>query len=237
MQPNPHDNRVPRLCGQKEKNKKEEGEKKEGQGKYPSPDQSNMFNDERVYLFVSLEAGGYPWGRRMVSHILKSFVFFLHHQVEPLVFFFLLPNYKLLVILFFFFLTYNFYTMSRVYFTTTFQHNSFPIPTSSIETNDHTGGGYEIGGLHPTSIAALLGKGPDIKPGERFDLKFNVNKKRTSLSLVVFTMKHLPHVEWSSNGGMGTYISPSPSCFLFYLPSLQSHCADCLTITKKDDYH
>lgn len=93
--------------------------------------------------------------------------------------------------------------MSRVYFTATFQHKNLPIPTFSFETNDHTGGGYEIGGLHPSSIAALIGKPPDVKPGERFDLKFNLNKQRTSLSLVVFTTKHLPHVEWSSDGGMG----------------------------------
>lgn len=101
--------------------------------------------------------------------------------------------------------------MSRVYFTATFQHKNLPIPTFSFETNDHTGGGYEIAGLHPTSIAALLGKGPDVKPGERFDLKFNLNKQRTSLSLVVFTTKHLPHVEWSSDGGMGKYLYKSAS--------------------------
>lgn len=93
--------------------------------------------------------------------------------------------------------------MSRVYFTATFQHNNLPIPTFSFETNDHTGGGYEIAGLHPSSIAAILGKPPDVRPGERFDLKFNLNKQRTSMSLVVFTTKHLPHVEWSSDGGLG----------------------------------
>lgn len=49
------------------------------------------------------------------------------------------------------------------------------VPTLSVETNDHTGGGINYGGLHPSSIAALLGKGPDVKKGERFDLKFNVN--------------------------------------------------------------
>lgn len=49
------------------------------------------------------------------------------------------------------------------------------VPTLSVETNDHTGGGINYGGLHPSSIAALLGKGPDVKKGERFDFKFNIN--------------------------------------------------------------
>ncbi|KAJ4424153.1 hypothetical protein N0V82_001201, partial [Gnomoniopsis sp. IMI 355080] len=95
--------------------------------------------------------------------------------------------------------------MSRVYFTASMPHEKFGVglPTLSFETNDHTGGGYDIGGLHPTSIATLFGKGPEVKKGERFDLKFNLNAKRTSLSLVVMTTKHLPHWEWSSDGGAG----------------------------------
>lgn len=94
--------------------------------------------------------------------------------------------------------------MSRVYFTATLQHKAFPgLPTLSVETNDHTGGGYAVAGLHPSSIAALLGRPPDVQPGERFDFKCNVNKAWTSVALVVFTTKHLPHLEWSSEGGMG----------------------------------
>ncbi|KAG8156415.1 hypothetical protein KVR01_013756 [Diaporthe batatas] len=77
------------------------------------------------------------------------------------------------------------------------------VPTLSVETNDHTGGGVNYGGLHPTSIAALLGKGPEVKKGERFDFKFNINGSRSSAALVVNTTKHLPHVEWSSDGGLG----------------------------------
>lgn len=70
--------------------------------------------------------------------------------------------------------------MSRVYFTASMPHEKFGVglPTLSFETNDHTGGGYDIGGLHPTSIATLFGKGPEVKKGERFDLKFNLNAKR-----------------------------------------------------------
>ncbi|CAN8096329.1 unnamed protein product [Discula destructiva] len=95
--------------------------------------------------------------------------------------------------------------MSRVYFTASMPHEKFGIglPTLSFETNDHTGGGYDIGGLHPTSIATLFGKGPEVKKGERFDLKLNLNSKRTSVSVVVMTTKHLPHWEWSSDGGAG----------------------------------
>ncbi|POS75754.1 hypothetical protein DHEL01_v205843 [Diaporthe helianthi] len=78
-----------------------------------------------------------------------------------------------------------------------------PVPTLSVETNDHTGGGINYGGLHPTTIAALLGKGPDVAKGERFDFKFNINGTRSSAALVVNTTKHLPHVEWSSDGGLG----------------------------------
>lgn len=52
------------------------------------------------------------------------------------------------------------------------------LPTFSFETNDHTGGGWEVGGLHPSTIATMIGKGPEITKQERFDLKFNVNRKR-----------------------------------------------------------
>lgn len=120
--------------------------------------------------------------------------------------------------------------MSRIYFTATMPHAKFglALPTLSFETNDHTGGGYDIGGLHPTSIAALFGKGPEIKKGERFDLKFNLNAKRyivpprpiayyvwsgkltqrrTAFALVVNTTKHLPHWEWSSDGGAGKFLA------------------------------
>lgn len=92
--------------------------------------------------------------------------------------------------------------MSRVYLTASKKHNSL-LPTFSIETADHTGGGYTVGGLHPSSLATLLGKGPEVKKGERFDIKANLDSQRTSLSLVVNTSKHLPHLEWSSDGGIG----------------------------------
>jgi len=95
--------------------------------------------------------------------------------------------------------------MSRVYLTATLSHNSLglALPTLSIATSDHTGGGYSVGGLHPSSLAALTGRGPEVKKGERFDVKVNCNKQRSSLSLVVATGKHLPHLEWSSDGGLG----------------------------------
>lgn len=68
--------------------------------------------------------------------------------------------------------------MSRLYVTASMPHKNWAglaVPTLSIETNDHTGGGINYGGLHPSSIAALLGKGPDVKKGDRFDFKFNIN--------------------------------------------------------------
>lgn len=68
--------------------------------------------------------------------------------------------------------------MSRLYITASMPHKNWSglaVPTLSIETNDHTGGGINYGGLHPSSIAALLGKGPDVKKGERFDFKFNIS--------------------------------------------------------------
>jgi len=70
--------------------------------------------------------------------------------------------------------------MSRVYFTASMPHEKFGIglPVLSFETNDHTGGGYDIAGFHPSSIATLFGKGPEVKKGERFDLKLNINAKR-----------------------------------------------------------
>jgi len=95
--------------------------------------------------------------------------------------------------------------MSRLYVTASMKHTSLGIalPVFSIETADHTGGGYHVKGIHPASLAAFSGHGPEIKKGERFDVKFNVNSQRTSLALVINTTKHLPHLEWSSEGGMG----------------------------------
>jgi hypothetical protein len=95
--------------------------------------------------------------------------------------------------------------MSRVYITASMKHSSLGIslPTLSVETADHTGGGFTVGGLHPSTLAAMTGKGPEVKKGERFDLKANLNAQRTSLALVVNTSKHLPHLEWSSENGMG----------------------------------
>lgn len=99
--------------------------------------------------------------------------------------------------------------MSRLYFTATMKHSSLGIdlPVFSFETADHTGGGYHLQGLHPSSIAALGGKGPELKKQERFDVKFNVNAKRTSLSLIVNTKKHIPHLEWSSESGTGEEVN------------------------------
>lgn len=97
--------------------------------------------------------------------------------------------------------------MSRVYLTANMKHSSLGVslPTFSIDTTDNKGSCFAIGGIHPSSIAALAGKGqgPEIKKGERFDIKANVNTQRTSLSLVVNTSKHLPHLGWSSENGMG----------------------------------
>ncbi|KAL2280961.1 hypothetical protein FJTKL_12103 [Diaporthe vaccinii] len=99
------------------------------------------------------------------------------------------------------------------------------VPTLSIETNDHTGGGINYGGLHPSSIAALLGKGPDVKKGERFDFKFNINGSRSSAALVVNTTKHLPHVEWSSDGGLGKLPLAGATALAskFFLQSSKGH--------------
>lgn len=92
------------------------------------------------------------------------------------------------------------------------KHSSLGVdlPVLSIETADHTGGFYHIKGLHPASIAALGGKGPEIQKQERFDVKCNVNKKRTCVSLIVNTTKHLPHVDWNSDTGAGKrkFLSP-----------------------------
>ncbi|RDW75853.1 hypothetical protein BP5796_06674 [Coleophoma crateriformis] len=95
--------------------------------------------------------------------------------------------------------------MSRVYITASMPHSTFGIamPVFSIESTDHTGGSFAVGGLHPTSIAKMAGKLPEVKKGERFDFKFNINAKRTSVALVVATSKHLPHLDWSSEKGMG----------------------------------
>lgn len=69
--------------------------------------------------------------------------------------------------------------MSRVYFSAVMPHKQWGmLPTFSIETNDHTGGGYAVGGLHPSSIAAIFGKGPDVGKQDRFDVKFNINGTR-----------------------------------------------------------
>lgn len=70
--------------------------------------------------------------------------------------------------------------MSRVYITAAMQHKDFGVglPTLSVETADYTGGGYEVAGLHPSAIAAMVGKGPKLEKQERFDLKFNINNKR-----------------------------------------------------------
>lgn len=95
--------------------------------------------------------------------------------------------------------------MSRLYITATMKHSTWGIdlPVFSFETSDHTGGGYHVYGLHPSSIAALAGKGPQLEKQDRFDVKFNINAKRSTLSLVVNTKRHLPHVEWDSKSGVG----------------------------------
>ncbi|TVY45154.1 Acyl-protein thioesterase [Lachnellula occidentalis] len=97
--------------------------------------------------------------------------------------------------------------MSRVYLTADMKHSSLGVslPTFTINTTDDKGNSAAIGGLHLSSIAALAGKGkgPEIKEGERFDVKANANAQRTSLSLIVNTSKYLPHLGWSSENGMG----------------------------------
>jgi hypothetical protein len=49
--------------------------------------------------------------------------------------------------------------------------------------------------------------GPELRKQERLVLKFNLDAKRTSLSLVVNTLKHVPHLEWSSERGIGRFSS------------------------------
>jgi hypothetical protein len=95
--------------------------------------------------------------------------------------------------------------MSRIFVTVSKPHKQL-IPVLTVTTADHTGGSYSIGGLHPASIAAIAGAGPkvEIKPGERFDVRFNANKVRTAFTLVINTTKHVPHLEWSSATGLGT---------------------------------
>lgn len=98
------------------------------------------------------------------------------------------------------------------------KHSSLGIdlPVFSLSTADHTGGNYHIGGLYPSSIAALGGKGPELKKQERFDVKFNVNAKRTSLSLIVNTKKHLPAITWDTENGTGEKVprdtGPAEKC-------------------------
>jgi hypothetical protein len=94
--------------------------------------------------------------------------------------------------------------MSRIFVMVSKPHDQL-MPILSVTTADHTGGGYSVGGFHPASIAAIAGAGPkvEIKPGERFDVRFNANKKRTAMTLIINTTKHIPHLEWSSATGLG----------------------------------
>jgi hypothetical protein len=101
-------------------------------------------------------------------------------------------------------LSHNTATMSRIYVMISKPHDQL-MPVLSFATADHTGGGYSVGGLHPSSIAAIAGAGPkvEIKPGERFDVRCNANKKRIAMTLIMNTTKHIPHLEWSSATGLG----------------------------------
>lgn len=84
--------------------------------------------------------------------------------------------------------------MSRCYFTVSMPHNKIGkgLPTISFDTNDHTGGGYNVGGLHPSTIATMLGEGPEVKKQERFDLKLNCNTKRYgAYDVVVLDQRHV----------------------------------------------
>lgn len=85
------------------------------------------------------------------------------------------------------------------------KHSSLGIdlPVFKITTADYTGGNYNVQGLYPSSIATLAGKGPELTKQERFDLKFNLNKKRTSMSLIINTKKHLPAFVWDTEKGVG----------------------------------
>ena len=94
--------------------------------------------------------------------------------------------------------------MSRLYFTAEMKYtDGIKIPVFKIYTGDHTGGSYNIGGIHPSTIAKMAGKGPKIADQERFDVKFHVNKTRANASLIVNTTKHLPSVSWSTDSGLG----------------------------------
>lgn len=94
--------------------------------------------------------------------------------------------------------------MSRLYFTAEMKYtDGIKIPVFKIYTGDHTGGSYNIGGIHPSTIAKMAGKGPKIGDQERFDVKFHVNKTRANASLIVNTSKHLPSVSWSTDSGLG----------------------------------
>jgi len=94
--------------------------------------------------------------------------------------------------------------MSRLYFTLETQHSDFGIklPVLKIWTGDYTGGTYSVHGVLPSTIATIAGKGPDYPEQERFDLKFNVNKKRANASLIINTSKHLPQIHWSTDTGL-----------------------------------
>lgn len=93
--------------------------------------------------------------------------------------------------------------MSRLYFTAEMKYkDGIKLPVFRIWTGDHTGGTYHIGGLYPSTIATMTGKGPQYADQERFDLKFNVNKTRANASLICNTTKHLPAVSWSTDTGM-----------------------------------
>lgn len=92
----------------------------------------------------------------------------------------------------------------------TMKHTSLGVdlPVFGIETADYTGGSYNVKGIHPNSIAAMAGKGPEPKKQERFDIKCNLNKKRAAIALIINTKKHLPHVEWNSETGTGKRALP-----------------------------
>ncbi|KAL3423879.1 hypothetical protein PVAG01_05626 [Phlyctema vagabunda] len=97
--------------------------------------------------------------------------------------------------------------MSRIYITASMQHSTFgfAMPTLSIDTQTHHSKNSKNGGSHSSSnhSDAMPGPLPAIQKGERFDFRFNVNGRRSCVGLEIATNKSLPHVEWSSEKGMG----------------------------------
>jgi hypothetical protein len=59
--------------------------------------------------------------------------------------------------------------MSRLYFTAEIKYtDGIKFPVFKIYTGDHTGGNYNVGGLHPSTIATMVGKGPQYPECKKY---------------------------------------------------------------------